>query len=92
MFQWLYNRIESLLSLSHSQIDQEVPAILNEKSIAKSQIAAVGGIDYGTFLGMLLWIMHACQLAQGQVMFEALKDAHHAWRLTTRTTTRSVGC
>ncbi|EPE05120.1 hec ndc80p family protein [Ophiostoma piceae UAMH 11346] len=62
MFQWLYRRIDPHYRFQKS-IDQEVPTLMKqirypyEKGITKSQIAAVGGQNWGTFLGMLHWMM-----------------------------------
>jgi len=62
MFQWLYNRIDPGYRFMKS-IDAEVPPILKqlrypfEKSITKSQLSAVGGQNWSTFLGMLHWMM-----------------------------------
>ncbi|KAI9762121.1 MAG: peroxisomal membrane protein pex14 [Chaenotheca gracillima] len=62
MFQWLYHRIDPSYRFIRN-MDQEVPPILKqlrypfEKSITKSQIAAVGGQNWSTFLGMLHWMM-----------------------------------
>ena len=62
MFQWLYRRIDPSYRFQRN-IDQEVPPILKqlrypfEKSITKSQIAAVGGQNWSTFLGLLHWMM-----------------------------------
>jgi kinetochore protein NDC80 len=72
MFKWLYHRIDPSYRFQKS-IDQEVPALLKqmrypfEKSIMKSQIAAVGGNNWFTFLGLLHWMM---QLAQMMAEFE----------------------
>lgn len=69
MFQWLYNRIDPSYKLQKS-IDQEVPVLLKqlrypfEKSIMKSQIAAVGGNNWPTFLGLLHWMMQLSVLCQ----------------------------
>ncbi|OAR00795.1 hypothetical protein LLEC1_07252 [Akanthomyces lecanii] len=72
MFQWLYHRIDP----SHrfqKNIDQEVPPILKqlrypfERSITKSQIAAVGGQNWSTFLGLLYWMMQLAQMLEGYV-------------------------
>lgn len=72
MFQWLYHRIDP----SHrfqKNIDQEVPPILKqlrypfERSITKSQIAAVGGQNWSTFLGLLHWMMQLAQMLEGYV-------------------------
>ncbi|EMD89112.1 hypothetical protein COCC4DRAFT_196328 [Bipolaris maydis ATCC 48331] len=73
MFQWLYNRIDPSYRFQKS-IDQEVPVLLKqmrypfEKSIMKSQIAAVGGNNWYTFLGLLHWMMQLARLMQA---FEA---------------------
>ncbi|CAK7225514.1 kinetochore-associated Ndc80 complex subunit ndc80 [Sporothrix curviconia] len=62
MFQWLYRRIDPSYRFQKS-IDQEVPLLMKqirypyEKGITRSQIAAVGGQNWGTFLGMLHWMM-----------------------------------
>ncbi|EKG19825.1 Kinetochore protein Ndc80 [Macrophomina phaseolina MS6] len=62
MFQWLYHRIDPSYRFQKN-IDQEVPPLLKqmrypfEKSIMKSQIAAVGGNNWSTFLGLLHWMM-----------------------------------
>ncbi|CAM1506515.1 Fc.00g061560.m01.CDS01 [Cosmosporella sp. VM-42] len=70
MFQWLYHRIDP----SHrfqKNIDQEVPPLLKqmrypfERSITKSQIAAVGGQNWSTFLGTLHWMMQLAQMLDG---------------------------
>jgi kinetochore protein NDC80 len=69
MFQWLYNRIDPSYRFMKS-IDQEVPILLKqlrypfEKSIMKSQIAAVGGNNWATFLGLLHWMMQLARLMQ----------------------------
>ena len=73
IFQWLYKRIDPAYQFQKA-IDHEVPAILKqlrypyEKSITKSQLAAVGGQNWGILLGMLHWLM---QLA---VMMERCAD------------------
>jgi kinetochore protein NDC80 len=67
IFQWLYHRIDPAYKFQKN-IDQEVPPILKqlrypfEKSITKSQIAAVGGQNWSTFLGMLHWMMQLAQM------------------------------
>ena len=69
MFQWLYNKIDPSYRFQKS-IDQEVPVLLKqlrypfEKSIMKSQIAAVGGNNWPTFLGLLHWMMQLVVLCQ----------------------------
>lgn len=73
IFQWLYHRIDPAYKFQKN-IDAEVPPILKqlrypfEKNITKSQIAAVGGQNWSTFLGMLHWMM---QLAQMLDRYEA---------------------
>ncbi|KAL2113155.1 hypothetical protein VUR80DRAFT_10024 [Thermomyces stellatus] len=70
MFQWLYHRIDPSHKFQKS-IEQEVPPILKqlrypyEKSITKSQIAAVGGQNWSTFLGLLHWMMQLAQMLDG---------------------------
>ena len=62
IFQWLYKRIDPAYQFQKS-IDNEVPAILKQlrypyaNSITKSQLAAVGGNNWGQLLGMLHWLM-----------------------------------
>lgn len=69
MFQWLYHRIDPSYRFQKS-IDQEVPALLKqlrypfEKSIMKSQIAAVGGNNWSTFLGLLHWMMQLAKMVR----------------------------
>ncbi|ORY61286.1 HEC/Ndc80p family protein [Pseudomassariella vexata] len=73
MFQWLYHRIDPSYRFQKN-IDQEVPPILKqlrypyEKSITKSQIAAVGGQNWSTFLGLLHWMMQLAQMLEGFAM------------------------
>jgi kinetochore protein NDC80 len=70
MFQWLYHRFDPSYRFMKN-IDQEVPPILKqlrypfEKSITKSQIAAVGGQNWSTFLGLLHWMMQLAQMLDG---------------------------
>lgn len=70
MFQWLYHRIDPSYHFQKS-IDQEVPPILRqlrypyEKSITKSQLAAVGGQNWSTFLGLLHWMMQLARMLDG---------------------------
>ncbi|KAH7139350.1 HEC/Ndc80p family protein-like protein [Dendryphion nanum] len=67
MFQWLYHRIDPSYRFQ-KPIDQEVPLLLKqmrypfEKSIMKSQIAAVGGNNWSTFLGLLHWMMQLARM------------------------------
>lgn len=69
MFQWLYNRIDPSYRFMKS-IDQELPVLLKQlrypfdKSITKSQITAVGGNNWATFLGLLHWMMQLARLMQ----------------------------
>lgn len=76
MFQWLYHRIDPSYRFLKN-IDQEVPPILKqlrypfERSITKSQIAAVGGQNWSTFLGLLHWMMQLAQMLDGY--------AHHRY-------------
>ncbi|KAJ2968244.1 hypothetical protein NUW58_g10262 [Xylaria curta] len=70
MFQWLYHRIDPSYRFLKN-IDQEVPPIMKqlrypyEKSITKSQISAVGGQNWSTFLGLLHWMMQLAQMLDG---------------------------
>ena len=70
IFQWLYKRIDPAYQFQRS-VDHEVPAILKqlrypfEKSITKSQLAAVGGQNWGTLLGMLHWLMQLAVMMEG---------------------------
>lgn len=67
IFQWLYHRIDPGYKFQKA-MDAEVPPILKqlrypfEKGITKSQIAAVGGQNWSTFLGMLHWLMQLAQM------------------------------
>ncbi|KAK9600857.1 kinetochore-associated Ndc80 complex subunit ndc80 [Aspergillus fumigatus] len=67
IFQFLYHRIDPGYRFQKS-MDAEVPPILKqlrypfEKGITKSQIAAVGGQNWPTFLGMLHWLMQLAQM------------------------------
>ncbi|KAF3491513.1 uncharacterized protein GIQ15_01030 [Arthroderma uncinatum] len=67
IFQWLYKRIDPSYRFQKN-IDTEVPPILKqlrypyEKNITKSQIAAVGGTHWYTFLGVLHWMMQLAQM------------------------------
>lgn len=69
MFQWLYHRIDPAYRFQKN-IDAEVPPLLKqlrypfEKSIMKSQIAAVGGNNWHTFLGLLHWMMQLAKLME----------------------------
>ncbi|OJJ51483.1 hypothetical protein ASPZODRAFT_12304 [Penicilliopsis zonata CBS 506.65] len=69
IFQFLYHRIDPGYKFLKS-MDAEVPPILKqlrypfEKGITKSQIAAVGGQNWPTFLGMLHWLMQVAQMME----------------------------
>jgi len=77
MFKWLYNRIDPSYRFQKN-IDAEIPPLLKqlrypfEKSITKSQIAAVGGNNWHTFLGLLHWIMQLAVMMEafGQGVFD----------------------
>lgn len=75
IFQWLYHRIDPGYKFQKA-MDAEVPPILKqlrypyEKGITKSQIAAVGGQNWSTFLGMLHWLMQLAQMMDGYVYGE----------------------
>lgn len=75
IFQWLYHRIDPGYKFQKS-MDAEVPPILKqlrypyEKGITKSQIAAVGGQNWSTFLGMLHWLMQLAQMMDRFIMGE----------------------
>jgi kinetochore protein NDC80 len=70
LFQWLYHRIDPSYRFQKN-IEQEVPPLLKqlrypyERSITKSQIAAVGGQNWSTFLGLLHWMMQLAQMLEG---------------------------
>ncbi|KAJ9649682.1 kinetochore-associated Ndc80 complex subunit ndc80 [Coniosporium tulheliwenetii] len=69
MFQWLYHRIDPAYRFQKN-IDAEVPPLLKqlrypfEKNIMKSQIAAVGGNNWSTFLALLHWMMQLAKLME----------------------------
>ncbi len=69
MFQWLYRRIDPAYKFQKS-IEAEVPGLLKqmrypfEKSIMKSQISAVGGNNWFTFLGLLHWMMQLAKMME----------------------------
>ncbi|PLN79880.1 HEC/Ndc80p family-domain-containing protein [Aspergillus taichungensis] len=75
IFQWLYHRIDPGYRFQKA-MDAEVPPILKqlrypyEKGITKSQIAAVGGQNWPTFLGMLHWLMQLAQMMDRYIMGE----------------------
>lgn len=67
IFQWLYHRIDPAYRFQKT-IDVEVPPILKQlrypyiKNISKSQLAAPGGQNWSTFLGLLHWMMQLAQM------------------------------
>lgn len=67
MFQWLYHRLDPGYKFQKA-IAAEVPPLLKqlrypyEKSITKSQLSAVGGQNWLTFLGLLHWMMQLAQM------------------------------
>lgn len=71
MFEWLYHRIDPSHRFHQKSIEPEVPLIMKqlrypfEKSITKSQIAAVGGQNWSSFLGLLHWMMQLAQMLSG---------------------------
>ena len=73
IFQWLYRRLDPAYKFIKN-IDAEVPPILKqlrypfEKSITKSQLMAVGGQNWSTFLGMLDWWMQLAKLLDRNVI------------------------
>lgn len=75
IFQWLYHRIDPGYRFQRG-MDAEVPPILKqlrypyEKGITKSQITAVGGQNWPTFLAMLHWLMQLAQMMDRFIMGE----------------------
>lgn len=69
MFQFLYHCIDPAYRFQKN-IDQEVPPLLKqlrypfEKNITKSQLAAVGGNNWYTFLGLLHWMMQLARMME----------------------------
>ena len=69
MFQFLYHCIDPAYRFQKN-IDAEVPPLLKqlrypfEKSISKSQLAAVGGNNWSTFLGLLYWMMQLSKMME----------------------------
>ena len=67
IFQWLYRRLDPGYKFQKS-IDAEVPPILKqlrypfENRITKNQIAAAGGQNWSTLLGLLYWLMQLAQM------------------------------
>ena len=77
IFQWLYHRVDPAYRFLGKNITAEVPPILKqlrypyEKSITKSQLAAVGSSNtWPVFLGMLHWIMQLAQMLERYDMGE----------------------
>lgn len=70
LFQWIYKRIDPIHRFQKN-IDQEVPPLLQQmrypyvRGITKSQISAVGGQNWPTFLGLLHWMMQLAQMMEG---------------------------
>ena len=70
MFQWLYHRFDPNYRFLKT-IDQEVPLLLKQlrypfaENITKSQIAAAGGQNWSTVLGLLHWMMQVVQMMDG---------------------------
>lgn len=75
IFQWLYHRIDPGYRFQKG-MDAEVPPILKqlrypyEKGITKSQITAVGGQNWPTFLAMLHWLMQLAQMMDRFILGE----------------------
>lgn len=69
MFQFLYHCIDPAYRFQKN-IDQEVPPLLKqlrypfEKNITKSQLAAVGGNNWFTFMGLLHWMMQLAKMME----------------------------
>jgi kinetochore protein NDC80 len=67
IFQWLYRRLDPGYRFQKG-IDAEVPLIMKqlrypyEKNITKTQITAVGGQNWSTFLALLHWMMQIAQM------------------------------
>jgi kinetochore protein NDC80 len=69
MFQFLYHCIDPSYRFQKN-IDAEVPPLLKqmrypfEKNISKSQLMAVGGGNWSTFLGLLHWMMNLAKMME----------------------------
>lgn len=69
MFKFLYHCIDPSYRFQ-GRIDAEVPPLLKqlrypfEKNISKSQLAAVGGNNWHTFLGLLHWMMNLAKMME----------------------------
>ncbi|KAK4542151.1 hypothetical protein LTR36_006998 [Oleoguttula mirabilis] len=69
MFKFLYHCVDPSYRFQ-GKIDAEVPPLLKqlrypfEKNISKSQLAAVGGNNWSTFLGLLHWMMNLAKMME----------------------------
>ncbi|QIW95138.1 hypothetical protein AMS68_000656 [Peltaster fructicola] len=69
IFQFLYHCIDPSYRFLKN-IDAEVPPLLKqlrypfEKNISKSQLAAVGGNNWSTFVGLLHWMMQLAKMME----------------------------
>ena len=79
MFHFLYHCIDPSYRFQKN-IDAEVPPLLKqlrypfEKNISKSQLSAVGGNNWSTFLGMLHWMMNLAKMME-QYAYGAYDEA-----------------
>ena len=79
MFHFLYHCIDPAYRFQKN-IDAEVPPLLKqlrypfEKNISKSQLSAVGGNNWSTFLGMLHWMMNLAKMME-QYAYGAYDEA-----------------
>jgi kinetochore protein NDC80 len=79
MFHFLYHCIDPAYRFQKN-IDAEVPPLLKqlrypfEKNISKSQLSAVGGNNWATFLGMLHWMMNLAKMME-QYAYGAFDEA-----------------
>lgn len=70
MFQWLYSRIDPGYKFTGKSVEAEVPGILKtlrypyQANITRSQLSAVGGQNWSTFLGLLHWMMQIAKQMQ----------------------------
>lgn len=68
-FQFLYHCIDPAYRFQKT-MDQEIPPLLKqlrypfEKNISKSQLGAVGGTNWSTFLGLLHWMMQLTKMTE----------------------------
>ncbi|KAK5125779.1 hypothetical protein LTR85_012055 [Meristemomyces frigidus] len=69
MFKFIYHCIDPSYRFQ-GKIDAEVPPLLKqlrypfEKNISKSQLAAVGGNNWHTFVGLLHWMMNLAKMME----------------------------